>query len=73
MTYFFLYAYGFRVGSRDYPTSIQGPYATLETAREAAYQERAMGRPTGHVRKVTAAQLKAAQAQLRKGILSSGW
>ena len=65
--------YGFRVGSRDFPRRIAGPFVTLEDARKAAYVRRCYGDQTGRVRRVTNDELTQAERDLRSGVLRSGW
>lgn len=65
--------YGFRIGSRDYPSKIAGPFDTHAEAKEAAYRERCAGSPTGRIRGVTRDVFEGDREAFRRGILPRGW
>lgn len=65
--------YAFRVGSRNYPSGIRGPFPTMAEARMRAYSARCFGNETGRIRKVTKEEFEAARSALRSGVLTKGF
>ena len=67
------YHYAYRIGSRSYPRGISALHGTLTEAREAAAKDRAYGRETGRIRKVTESERDDARESIRAGVLPRGW
>jgi hypothetical protein len=68
-----MYVYAFRLGSRNYPERMMGPFDSLSDARGKAQHMRNMGHETGRVRKVEVTEYATVLADLRRGVLAKGW
>lgn len=62
--------YGFRVGPRNYPREIAGPFSTAAEAREAAAAIRDHGQQVGRIMPTTSDEFQRVVENFRRGIIS---